>query len=80
MSFGRLTIVELHPMWYSILCICTQIGLPFNVMVLVGLFTDSVDQIMFETHELKGSTVAVDLVTPKVSYLMCYCIENRILY
>ena len=32
-------------------------------MILPGLFTDSIDQIMFETHELKGSTVAVDLVT-----------------
>ena len=29
-------------------------------MVLLGLFTDSVDQIMSETHELKGSTVVVD--------------------
>ena len=42
------------------MCICTQIGLPFNGMVLLGLFTDSVDQIMSETHELKGSTVVVD--------------------
>ena len=40
-------------------------------MVLPGLFTDSVDPIMCETWELKGFTVAMDLVTPKVSYLMC---------
>ena len=68
---GRLTIVELHPLLYSILCFCTQIGLPFNVMVLLGLFTDSVDRIMSETHELEGSTVAaVYSMTPKVSYLI----------
>ena len=71
MLFGRLTIVEFHPMLCCIVCICTQIGLPFNVMVLPGLFTDSVDPIMSETWELQGSTVAVDSVTPKVSYLMC---------
>ena len=41
-------------------------------MVLPGLFTDLADQIMSEARELKGSTVAVDLVTPKVSYLMWY--------
>ena len=50
------------------MCICTQIGLPFNVMVLLGLFTDSVRQIMSETHELKGSTVAMYSMTPKIFF------------
>ena len=67
-SFGRLTIVEFHPLLYYILCICTQIDLPFNVMVLLGLFTDSVHQIMSETHELKGSIVAMYSMTPKIFF------------
>ena len=75
---GRLTIVELHPLLYFILCFCTQVGLPFNVMVLLGLFTDSVDRIMSETHELEGSTVAVYSMTPKMSYLIEKYIYNFI--
>ena len=39
-------------------------------MVLFGLFTDSVDRIMSETHELEGYTVAVYSMTPKMSYLI----------
>ena len=67
---GRLTIVELHPLLYSILCICTQIGIPFNLVVLLGRFTNLVDRIMSETHELEGSTVAVYSMTPKMTYLI----------
>ena len=67
---GRLTIVELHPLLYSILCICTQIGIPFNLVVLFGRFTNLVDRIMSETHELEGSTVALYSMTPKMSYLI----------
>ena len=64
--------MELHPICGILYCVCRQIGLPFNLMVLPGLFTDLANQIMSEARELKGSTDAVDLVTLKVSYLMCY--------
>ena len=34
-----------------------------------GMFSDSVDWIMFGTHEFKGSTVAADRGSPKVLQL-----------
>ena len=70
-SFGRLTIVEIHPLLNSMLCICTQIGLPFNVMVLLGMFTDLVNRIMSETHELEGSTIVMYSVTPNMFSIVC---------
>ena len=62
--FGRLTIVELRPLLYTLLCVSTHKLVFCLTSVLLGLFSDSVDWLVSGTHELKGST-ALDLETPK---------------
>lgn len=39
-------------------------------MTSVLLAADAVDKLMSETHELGGSTIAVDRATPKVKHFL----------
>ena len=66
-----------NTMSFCIVYVCTQIGLPFNPIEYLVCF--SVDWLMSEIHELKGSTVVVDLATPEVCCnLICFlCLKIK---
>ena len=70
-----------NTMFFCIVYVCTQIGLPFNPIEYLVCF--SVDWLMSEIHELKGSKVAVDSATPKVCYnlicFLCWKIKSSLL-
>lgn len=39
---------------------------------MFDMFTEAVDDLMVETHELGGSTVVVDRATPKVAFKIIF--------
>lgn len=41
-------------------------------LILSELFTEAVDDLMAENHELGGSTVVVDRATPKVAFRIIF--------
>lgn len=49
--------------------LCDENSLAFLLSISFVIFAESVDKLMSESHELGGSTIAVDRATPKV----CYC-------